>query len=59
MDRIDDPAGYRNYLSILGQKHVFYEARPKYLGQMGFMFLAAIKPILEKEVSGKHMSICT
>lgn len=35
---------------MLGQKHVMYDAEPQYLNQMGFMFLAAIQPILEKEV---------
>jgi len=51
IERIDDPESYIGYLTILGQKHVMYEAEPKYIDQMGYMFLSSIKPILEKEVS--------
>ncbi|XP_059087578.1 globin-like [Tigriopus californicus] len=49
VDRIDTPETYIKYLTMLGQKHVMYDAEPQYLNQMGFMFLAAIQPILEKE----------
>ena len=54
VDRLDDPSSYLSYLSILGEKHIMYEADPESMDQMGFMFLTAIKPILEKEVG----SIC-
>eukprot|EP00095_Tigriopus_kingsejongensis_P001661 maker-scaffold670_size114954-snap-gene-0.19 protein:Tk01661 transcript:maker-scaffold670_size114954-snap-gene-0.19-mRNA-1 annotation:"dual specificity mitogen-activated protein kinase kinase 5-like" len=46
---IDEPTVYIKYLTMLGQKHVMYEAEPQYLNQMGFMFLSAIQPLLEKE----------
>lgn len=47
---IDDPGKYNQYLRILGQKHVFYEADAELFQQVAFMFLATIKPLLEQEV---------
>ncbi len=49
VDRIEDPPSYIGYLSILGQKHAMYDADPTAMDQMGYMFLAAIQPVLEKE----------
>ena len=50
VENIDEPAKYASHLKILGEKHIMYEADPNFLQQMGFMFLAAIQPILEQEV---------
>lgn len=51
MQWLDEPERYKTYLSILGQKHTMYEAEPRFMDQMGLMFITAVKPLLEKEVS--------
>ena len=50
VDLIEDPEKEKEYLVMLGQKHILYEAKPEYLHQMGYLFLSTIKPLLEKEV---------
>ena len=55
--KIDEPAGYLNYLKILGAKHIMYEADVKYIKQMGYMFLSAIQPTLQKEVRSENRPI--
>ncbi len=57
VDKLDDPAGYRAYLAMLGQKHAWYEAEPRFLDHMGLMFLTAIQPILEKEVRKRNREL--
>jgi len=57
VNRIDQPKSYLGYLAILGQKHFMYEANPEFMDQMGYMFLAAIKPILEAQVSYTHVNM--
>ena len=52
--KLDEPSVYLNYLKILGGKHIMFDADVKYIKQMGYMFLSAIQPTLEKEVG-----ICT
>ena len=48
--KLDEPSVYLNYLKILGGKHIMFDADVKYIKQMGYMFLSAIQPTLEKEV---------
>ena len=52
--KLDETSVYLNYLKILGGKHIMFDADVKYIKQMGYMFLSAIQPTLEKEVG-----ICT
>ena len=54
--KLDDPPGYLKYLKILGSKHIMFDADVKYIKQMGYMFLSAIQPTLEKEVKNSYLS---
>lgn len=50
VEKIDDPESYLPYLRILGEKHIQYEANVQHVDKMGYMFLAGIQPVLEREV---------
>lgn len=50
IERLEEPAKCRSYLTILAQKHVYYDADPQYMHLMGSMVLYTIQPILEEEV---------
>ena len=55
--KLDDPPGYLKYLKILGSKHIMFDADVKYIKQMGYMFLSAIQPTLEKEVTNTNLML--
>ena len=57
VDRIHEPEKYEQYLQILGQKHLFYDVQKEYMHIMGTMYLAVIRPMLEREVKSCEQRI--